>query len=55
MKYKSDPNWTGFTEKGKASYYAMKYQFRKTASGERFNQYSLTAAHKNMPFGSNCF
>lgn len=30
----------------------MKYQFRKTASGERFNQFSKTAAHKTLPFGA---
>ena len=30
----------------------MKYQFRKTASGERFNNYSMTAAHKTLPFGT---
>ena len=28
----------GFEESGEASYYAMKYQGRKTASGELFNQ-----------------
>jgi rare lipoprotein A len=31
----------------------MKYQFRQTASGQRFNQLSKTAAHKQIPFGSN--
>jgi rare lipoprotein A len=41
-----------FSESGKASYYAMKFQFRKTASGERFNNYSMTAAHKSLPFGT---
>ncbi len=43
---------TGKAEFGQASYYAMKYQFRKTASGERLNQYSLTAAHRTLPFGT---
>ncbi len=43
---------TGYTESGKASYYAMKFQFRKTANGERFNQFSKTAAHKKLPFGT---
>ena len=43
---------TGKAEFGKASYYAMKYQFRKTASGERLNQFSLTAAHRTLPFGT---
>ena len=48
----SDREWIGYTESGKASYYAMKYQFRKTASGERFNQYADTAAHRTLPFGT---
>jgi rare lipoprotein A len=42
----------GYQESGKASYYAMKYQNRKTASGERFDQWSNTAAHKKLPFGT---
>ena len=45
-------NNTGYTATGIASYYAMKYQNRKTASGERFNQYSKTGAHKKLPFGT---
>jgi len=42
----------GFSETGKASYYASKYQFRKTASGERYNQNAKTAAHRKLPFGT---
>ncbi|MBF0226072.1 MAG: septal ring lytic transglycosylase RlpA family protein [Desulfobacterales bacterium] len=49
---KSDSKWIGYTESGEASYYAMKYQFRETASGELFNQFSNTAAHKELPFGT---
>ncbi len=52
VQFRSDPKWIGYTESGKASFYAIKYQFRKTASGERFNQFSLTAAHKTLPFGT---
>ncbi len=52
ISLKSSPELIGYTEFGKASYYAMKFQFRKTASGERFNQYSFTAAHKKLPFGT---
>lgn len=43
---------SGYTESGKASFYAMKFQSRKTANGERFNQTSNTAAHKKLPFGT---
>lgn len=50
--YRSDPNLVGYSERGVASFYAMKFQFRKTSSGERFNQLALTAAHKTLPFGT---
>lgn len=39
---------------GKASFYGPKFHGRKTASGEVFNQYDLTAAHKTLPFGTIC-
>ena len=35
---------------GKASYYS--YPSGKTASGSSFNRDSLTAAHRNLPFGT---
>jgi rare lipoprotein A len=38
--------------KGKASYYGEKFHGRKTASGEIFNMYAMTAAHKSLPFGT---
>ncbi|MFZ4783874.1 MAG: septal ring lytic transglycosylase RlpA family protein [Flavobacteriales bacterium] len=37
---------------GTASYYANKFEGRKTSSGEIFRQDSLTAAHKKLPFGT---
>ena len=40
------------TESGKASYYADKFEGRKTASGEIFRQSAVTAAHKTLPFGT---
>ncbi len=42
----------GHTETGEASFYAMKYQSRKTASGEVFDQSAKTAAHRTLPFGT---
>jgi len=39
-------------EKGKASYYAMKFKGRKTASGETYDPNKLTAAHPSHPFGT---
>lgn len=40
------------TKTGKASFYADKYEGRKTANGEIFRQNQLTAAHKKLPFGT---
>ena len=37
---------------GKASYYAHKFNGRKTASGERFNMNAMTCAHPKLPFGT---
>lgn len=45
-------NHYGYKEQGKASYYADKFQSRKTANGERFDQDKSTAAHKKLPFGT---
>jgi len=39
-------------QEGTASYYATKFQGRRTASGEVFHLDSLTAAHKLLPFGT---
>jgi rare lipoprotein A len=36
---------------GTASYYSDKFDGRKTASGERFDQDDLTCAHGSLPFG----
>lgn len=35
-----------------ASYYADKFNGRKTASGERFHNKKFTAAHKKLAFGT---
>lgn len=37
---------------GTASYYGGAFQGKKTASGERFNQHILTAAHRTIPLNS---
>ncbi len=49
---RSHPDDVGFTEVGEASFYAMNYQFSTTASGERYNHLSSTAAHRTLPFGT---
>jgi rare lipoprotein A len=42
----------GYQQKGRASYYATKFQGRRTASGESFNNKELTAAHRTLPFNT---
>ena len=37
---------------GTASWYGGKFHGRRTASGERYNMHALTAAHRNLPFGT---
>ena len=37
---------------GIASYYAAKFHGKRTASGEKFSQKVLTAAHLTLPFGT---
>lgn len=48
----SDGSLKGYTESGKASYYADKHQNQKTASGERYRHELKTAAHRKLPFGT---
>lgn len=40
------------SQTGKASYYADKFNGRKTASGATFKNSSKIAAHKTLPFGT---
>ncbi|MCD9575375.1 septal ring lytic transglycosylase RlpA family protein [Flavobacterium soyae] len=53
----TDPNaennqYILYKENAHASYYHDKFNGRKTASGTRFNNDELTAAHKKLPFGT---
>ncbi|MCR4917766.1 MAG: septal ring lytic transglycosylase RlpA family protein [Alphaproteobacteria bacterium] len=41
-----------FTETGTASWYGPDFHGKKTSSGEIYNQYASTAAHKTLPFGT---
>lgn len=40
------------SQHGQASYYSDRFQGRRTASGESFDQQALTAAHRSLPFGT---
>ena len=41
-----------FTERGLASWYGRKFHGRRTASGEVYNMYAMTAAHPTLPIPS---
>ena len=40
------------TERGLASWYGRKFHGRSTSTGETYNMYAMTAAHKTMPLPS---
>ena len=42
----------GFRQKGTASWYGKKFHGRKTANGEVYNMYGISAAHKTLPFNT---
>lgn len=39
-------------QSGVASYYGPGFHGRRTANGERFNQFAMTAAHRTLPMGT---
>jgi len=42
----------GYSEKGQASWYGTKFHGRRTSSGEPYDMYAMTAAHKTLPLPS---
>ena len=40
------------TQRGVASWYGEGYHGKPTASGEIYDMYSMTAAHRTLPFGT---
>ena len=38
--------------RGRASWYGSYFQGRRTTSGERYNRFNYTCAHKTLPFGT---
>ena len=42
----------GAVQNGRASYYGKEFNWRRTASGERYDPNGMTAAHKTLPFGT---
>lgn len=41
-----------FTQRGQASWYGAKFHGRRTASGEVYSMYGMTAAHRTLPIPS---
>ena len=39
----------GYVERGIASWYGTKFHGRRTSSGETYDMYAMTAAHKSLP------
>jgi len=46
------PSSVGYAEQGIASWYGPGFHGRRSASGEQFNQNTMTAAHRTLPFGT---
>jgi rare lipoprotein A len=41
-----------YEEQGLASWYGRDFQRKRTTSGERYNMYGMTAAHKTLPLST---
>ena len=52
QRYFVDFNATDFRQQGIASWYGTKFHGRKTSSGEVYDMYAMTAAHKTLPLPS---
>lgn len=49
---KVTPSIGPFYSKGEASWYGPGFHGRRTANGERYDQYGYSAAHRTLPFGT---
>ncbi len=52
ISIKKKENFKSFKTNVHASYYADKFNGRKTASGQKFDNSKYTAAHRKLPFGT---
>lgn len=43
----------GFRQKGLASWYGKDFHGKKTANGETYDMFAMTAAHKTLPFNTH--
>lgn len=47
------PSALGYTEEGIASWYGDDFHGKPTSSGEKYDMYAMTAAHKVLPLGTH--
>jgi rare lipoprotein A len=52
LSFMTGETLAGSNQCGGASWYGPGFNGKKAASGERFNQNAMTAAHKTLPFGT---
>ena len=52
QRYRTLTSGEGFEERGLASWYGTKFHGRRTSSGEPYDMYAMTAAHKHLPLPS---
>ena len=50
--YIPDTSLSPYQQEGVASWYGKRFHGRKTASGERYDMYAMTAAHRTLPIPS---
>jgi rare lipoprotein A len=50
-RYEPLSSHQGFEQEGIASSYGQEFHGRTTSNGERFDMYTMTAAHKTLPMG----
>jgi len=53
VRYKVMNSSENYEERGIASWYGTKFHGRLTSSGERYDMYRMTAAHKTLPLPTN--
>lgn len=52
VRYRVLQGVKGYKEQGHASWYGTKFHGRRTANGEVYNMYAMSAAHKTLPLPS---
>lgn len=51
-RYRTLDSSAGFEERGLASWYGTKFHGRRTSSGEPYDMFAMTAAHRHLPLPS---